>query len=69
VIERRIGVSFDCDNDRSLLPWKPRLSPGSLNPHDMSFRVGALLLFGSIVGTVAAVSGQRQAAKKAVRLF
>ena len=45
------------------------LSPDSLNPHDMSFRVGALLLFGSIAGMVATISGQRQAAKKAVRLF
>jgi hypothetical protein len=28
-----------------------------------------LLLFGSIAGMVATISGQRQAAKKAVRLF
>lgn len=45
------------------------LSPGSLNLHDMGFRVGALLLFGSIAGMVAAISGQRQAAKRAARLF
>jgi hypothetical protein len=45
------------------------LSPGSLNPHDMGFRLGALLLFGSMVGMVAAIGGRRQAAKRAARLF
>jgi hypothetical protein len=45
------------------------LSPGSLNPQDMGFRLGALLLFGSIVGMVAAIGGRRQAAKRATRLF
>jgi hypothetical protein len=45
------------------------LSPGSLNPHDMGFRLGALLLFGSMVGMVAGIGGRRQAVKRAARLF
>jgi hypothetical protein len=45
------------------------LSPGSLNPQDMGFRLGALLLFGSMAGMVAAIGGRRQAAKRAARLF
>ena len=44
------------------------LSPSSLNPQDMGFRLGALLLFGSMVGMVAAFGGRRQAAKRAARL-
>lgn len=37
-------------------------APGRLDPDDMGFRVGALLLFGSAVGVVAAIGGRRRAA-------
>jgi hypothetical protein len=35
----------------------------------MGFRLGALLLFGSAVGVVAAVGSRRRAVKMATRLF
>ena len=45
------------------------LSPGSIEPDDMGFRLGALLLFGSAVGAIAAFGSRRHAAKMATRLF
>jgi len=45
------------------------VSPGSIDSDDMGFRLGALLLFGSIVGIVAAIGGRRHAVKMAARLF
>ena len=45
------------------------LSPGSIDSEDMGFRLGALLLFGSAVGVIAAFGGRRHAAKMATRLF
>ncbi len=45
------------------------LAPGSLDPNDMGFRLGALLLFGSAVGVVAAVGSRRRAVRMAARLF
>lgn len=45
------------------------LAPGSIDPDDMGFRLGALLLFGSAVGVVAAIGGRRHAAKTTTRLF
>lgn len=44
------------------------LSPGSIDSDDMGFRLGALLVFGSIVGIVAAIGGRRRAVKMADRL-
>ena len=35
----------------------------------MGFRLGALLVFGSIVGVVAAIGGHRHAVKMGVRLL
>jgi hypothetical protein len=45
------------------------LAPGSINPDDMGFRLGALLLFGSAVGVIAAFGSRRHAARMATRLF
>jgi hypothetical protein len=45
------------------------LSPGVIDADDMGFRVGALLLFGSAVGAIAAFGSRRHAAKMATRLF
>ena len=45
------------------------MAPGALDPDDMGFRLGALLLFGSAVGMVAAIGGRRRAANIAVRSF
>ena len=45
------------------------LAPGSIDSDDMGFRLGALLLFGSAVGVVAAIGGRRHAVKMATRLF
>jgi hypothetical protein len=45
------------------------LAPGSIDSNDMGVRLGALLLFGSAVGIVAAIGGRRHAAKMATRLF
>jgi hypothetical protein len=45
------------------------LAPGSIDSDDMGFRLGALLLFGSAVGVVAAIGGRRHAIKMATRLF
>jgi uncharacterized membrane protein YkgB len=45
------------------------LAPGSIDSSDMGFRLGALLLFGSAVGVVAAIGGRRHAVKMATRLF
>jgi hypothetical protein len=42
-------------------------APGRLDPDDMGFRLGALLLFGSVVGVVAAIGGRRRAAQAAAR--
>lgn len=39
------------------------LAPGSIDPDDMGFRLGALLLFGSAVGIVAAISGRHHAVR------
>ena len=44
------------------------LAPGSLDSDDMGFRLGALLLFGSVVGVVAAIGSRRHALKMAARL-
>ena len=45
------------------------LAPGSIDPDDMGVRLGALLLFGSAVGVVAAVGSRRHSLKMASRLF
>ena len=45
------------------------LAPGSIDSEDMGLRLGALLLFGSAVGVIAAFGGRRQAVKMATRLF
>ena len=45
------------------------LAPGSIDSDDMGLRLGALLLFGSAVGVIAAFGGRRHAAKMATRLF
>ena len=45
------------------------LAPGSIDADDMGFRLGALLLFGSAVGVVAAIGGRRHTVKMATRLF
>ena len=45
------------------------LAPGSIDSDDMGFRLGALLLFGSAVGVIAAIGGRRHAVKMATRLF
>lgn len=45
------------------------LAPGSIDPGDMGLRLGALLLYGSAVGVVAAVGSRRRAVKMATRLF
>jgi hypothetical protein len=37
------------------------MAPGALDPDDMGFRLGALLLFGSAAGMVAAIGGRRRA--------
>jgi hypothetical protein len=37
------------------------MDPGVLDADDMGFRLGALLLFGSAVGMVAAIGGRRRA--------
>jgi hypothetical protein len=37
------------------------MAPGALDADDMGFRLGALLLFGSAVGMVAAIGGRRRA--------
>ena len=39
--------------------------PGRLDPTDIGVRLGALLLFGSAVGVVAAIGGRRRAVKVA----
>jgi hypothetical protein len=44
------------------------MDPGVLDADDMGFRLGALLLFGSAVGMVAAIGGRRRA-QLAARLF
>ena len=44
------------------------VAPGALDSGDMGFRLGALLLFGSAVGMVAAIGGRRRA-RLAARLF
>lgn len=43
------------------------MAPGALDAGDMGFRLGALLLFGSAVGMVAAIGG-RQRARLAARI-
>ena len=45
------------------------VAPGSIDPDDMGFRLGALLLFGSAVGAVAAIGSRRHAVKMATRLL
>jgi hypothetical protein len=45
------------------------LAPGSIDSDDMGLRLGALLLFGSAVGVIAAFGGRRHAVKMATRLF
>lgn len=45
------------------------LSPGSLDPDDMGFRLAVLLLLGSAVGMVAAVGSRKRAVRMAARLF
>jgi hypothetical protein len=45
------------------------LSPGSLDPDDMGFRLGVLTLFGPAVGMVAAMGSRRRAVRAAARLF
>jgi len=45
------------------------MAPGALDADDMGFRLGALLLFGSAVGVVAAIGGRRRAARMASRPF
>ena len=45
------------------------LAPGSIDSDDMGLRLGALLLFGSAVGVIAAFGSRRHAAKMATRLF
>jgi hypothetical protein len=45
------------------------MAPGALDADDMGFRLGALLLFGSAVGMVAAIGGRRRAADTAARSF
>jgi hypothetical protein len=45
------------------------LSPGRLDSDDMGLRLGALLLFGSALGVVAAFGGRRRASKASARLF
>lgn len=40
-------------------------APGHLDPTDMGIRLGALLLFGSAVGVVAAIGGRRRRADQA----
>jgi hypothetical protein len=45
------------------------MAPGALDADDMGFRLGALLLFGSAVGMVAAIGGRRRAARLATRPF
>ena len=45
------------------------LAPGTIDSADKGFRLGALLLFGSAVGIVAAIGGRRHAVKMATRLF
>jgi Zn-dependent protease len=45
------------------------LSPDGLDPRATAVRLGALLLFGSGVGVVAAIGGRRRAEKVAARLF
>lgn len=41
----------------------------SIDPDDMGFRLGALLLSGSAVGVVAAIGSRRHAARVATRLL
>jgi hypothetical protein len=43
-------------------------APGHLESTDVGVRLGALLLFGSALGVVAAIGGRRRAAKVAARL-
>jgi hypothetical protein len=45
------------------------LAPGSLSSDNMGFRLGALLLFGSAVGVVAAIGSRRRAARLEARPF
>jgi hypothetical protein len=45
------------------------LAPGSIDSEDMGFRLGALLLFGSAIGLVAAIGSRRHVARMATRLF
>jgi len=45
------------------------MAPGSLDPASMGFRLGALLLFGSAAGAVAALTGRRHALRAAARPF
>jgi hypothetical protein len=45
------------------------VSPGSLEPRRMGFLFGGMLLFGWVVGVVAALSGRRRAVKAAAGPF
>jgi hypothetical protein len=45
------------------------LSPGLLDPDDMGFRLGVLMLFGPAVGMVAAIGSRRHAVRARARLF
>jgi hypothetical protein len=45
------------------------VSPDSLDPRQMRPMLVELLLFGSMIGIVAALSGRRRAVKAAARLF
>jgi hypothetical protein len=45
------------------------VSPGSLEPRRMGYILVMMLLFGSVLGIVATLSGRRRAVKAAARLF
>jgi hypothetical protein len=45
------------------------VSPDSLDSRGIGIRLGALQLFGSALGVVAAIGGRRRAEKAAARLF
>jgi hypothetical protein len=45
------------------------ISPASLDSRETGIRLGALLLFGSALGVVAALGGRRRALKAAAWLF
>lgn len=53
----------------SLIVLVAVFSPASLDSREIAIRLGALLLFGSALGVVAALGGRRRAVKAATRLF